>query len=84
MGPKRGRRSFDAPFKLEAVRRWQERQRLGVSLSTVARDLEVRPDPLRAWQRQAAARAGRAPHDAFPGEGRLPELNPGFRGHTHG
>jgi transposase len=72
MAAKRSRRVFDAQFKLEAVRRLHERQRLGVTLATVARDLDVRVDQLRAWQRQAAARAGQAPQDVFPGEGRLP------------
>jgi len=69
---KRQRRIFSAEFKLEAVRRMQERRASGVSLNQVARELGVVPDVLRSWARQAEARAGAAPHDVFPGQGRLP------------
>lgn len=66
------RRFFSAEFKLEAVRRMQERRAAGVSLSQIGRELDVRPDMLRAWARQAEERAGAAPRDVFPGQGRLP------------
>ena len=72
MAKKRERRQFDAAFKMEAVRRMQERLALKVSLAENSRDLGVRPDLLRSWSRQLAKRVGQAPHDVFPGEGRLP------------
>ena len=34
--------------------------------------VEVRPDLLRRWAQQADMRAGAAPRDVFPGQGRLP------------
>jgi transposase len=49
-----------------------ERQANGVSLAQLARELEVRPDLLRAWVRQAQERAGATATDVFPGHGRLP------------
>ena len=67
-----GRRFFSAEFKLEAVRRTEERRVQGVSLTQIGRELDVRPDMLRAWKRQRDARAGAAPADVFPGNGRLP------------
>ncbi|MHB0948869.1 MAG: transposase [Gemmatimonadaceae bacterium] len=66
------RRFFSAEFKLEAVRRVQDRRPHGVSLAQLSRELGVRPDMLRAWERQAEARTGAAPRDVFPGQGRLP------------
>jgi transposase len=60
------RRRFDRQFKLEAVRLVTER---GHSVAQVARDLGVRPDMLRRWQRQAAA----DPKESFPGLGRPKE-----------
>ena len=66
------RRVFSAEFKLEAVRRLQERQAAGVSVAQVARELDVRPDMLRAWATQVDARAGAAPRDVFPGQGHQP------------
>lgn len=65
------RRSFSREFKLEAVRRLQMRP-AGVSLAHIGRELGVRPDMLRAWVKQAEARAGAAAADVFPGHGRLP------------
>lgn len=67
-----GRRFFSAEFKLEAVRRADERRAEGVPLTQVARELGVTDDLLRAWRRQAATRAGAPPADVFPGQGRLP------------
>lgn len=68
----RHRRVFTAEFKLEAVRRMDERRGRGVSLAAIARELEVRPDMLRLWAKQVEARAGAPPRDVFPGQGRLP------------
>ena len=48
----RERRAFSAEFKAEAVRLVSERRALGVSLSQIGRELDVRPDQLRAWTRQ--------------------------------
>lgn len=68
----RDRRFFSPEFKLEAVRRMEERRAQGVSLTQIGRELDVGPDLLRAWQRQRDERAGAAPADVFPGHGRLP------------
>lgn len=66
------RRVFSPEFKLEAVRRMEERRAQGVPLTQIGRELEVKPDMLRAWKRQLDERAGEAPADVFPGQGRLP------------
>lgn len=69
------RRVFSAEFKLEAVRRMQERRAQGVSLAQISRELDVRPDMLRMWSKQAEERAGAGrvtPRDIFPGQGHLP------------
>jgi transposase len=66
------RRTFSAEFKLEAVRRTQERRPQGVSLAQIGRELGVRPDMLRAWAKRAEERAGAPPRDIFPGQGHLP------------
>ena len=68
----RERRQFTAEFKLEAVRRADERRAAGVPLTQVARELGVTDDLLRSWRRQIATRTGAAPADVFPGHGRLP------------
>jgi len=68
----RTRRVFSAEFKLEAVRRIEERRPQGVSLAQIGRELGVGPDLLRRWVEQAAERVGAAPRDVFPGQGRLP------------
>jgi transposase len=49
---RRERRSFSAEFKAEAVRLVAERRAVGVPLSQVGRELDVRPDQLREWTRQ--------------------------------
>jgi transposase len=49
---RRERREFSAEFKAEAVRLVAERRPLGVTLAQVGRELDVRPDLLRAWARQ--------------------------------
>jgi transposase len=66
------RRFFSAEFKLEAIRRADERRAAGVPLTQAARELGVTDDLLRAWRRQAAARTGAPAADVFPGQGRLP------------
>src|SRR5689334_23546987 len=66
------RRVFSAEFKLEAVRRMEERRSSGVNLTQIGRELGVRPDQLRKWKRQHDQRAGAAPADVFPGQGKLP------------
>jgi transposase len=49
---RRERRAFSAEFKAEAVRMVAERRAAGGTLSAVGRELDVRPDQLRAWARQ--------------------------------
>lgn len=49
---RRERRAFSAEFKAEAVRLVAERRALGGTLSQVGRELDVRPDQLRAWAKQ--------------------------------
>ena len=61
------RRFFGAEFKLEAVRRMQERRAGGASLSQVGRELGVRPDMLRAWAKQAEGRPGGGGARHLPG-----------------
>ncbi len=56
---RRERREFSAEFKAEAVRMVVERRAAGVPLTQVGRELDVRPDQLRAW-----ARAERGPTGA--------------------
>ena len=55
---RRERRSFSPEFKAEAVRLVAERRALGVSLAQVGRELDVRPDQLRAWVRQQRTESG--------------------------
>jgi transposase len=49
------------------------------SVGEVARELQVRPDMLRAWIRRASARAGQPPADVFPGHGKLPSADEELR-----
>ena len=71
-GEPKTRRAFSAEFKIEALRRMAERRAAGVSLTQIGRELDVRDDLLRKWQRQATERAGAPPAVVFPGQGRLP------------
>jgi transposase-like protein len=64
-GP-RERRAFSAEFKAEAVRLVAERRAMGVTLAEVGRELDVRPDQLRAWTRHARREGGT--EGAVPGE----------------
>ena len=61
---RRAWREFSEEFKAEAVRLAAERRAAGGSLTQVGRELDGRPDQLRAWTRQQArayeAGAGRA------------------------
>ncbi len=59
-----GRRKFSREFKVEAVRMIGEG---GLDLLEVSKDLEIRPDMLRRWKRQAEEGGP----GAFPGSGRL-------------
>src|SRR5678816_2118894 len=51
------RRSFTPEFKAEAVRLLEERRAAGVGITSVARELGLRPNQLREWTRQLAAAA---------------------------
>ena len=62
------RRQFTREFKLEAVRLLSSGER---KVAELARDLGVRPDILRGWQKQAEGRAGLKNDDVFPGNGKL-------------
>ena len=46
------RRAFSLEFKSEAVRRVGERRLQGVTLAQVSRELSVRADILRRWEKQ--------------------------------
>jgi transposase len=74
--PLRTRRRFTQEFKLEAVRLAAIGDR---RVSEVARDLGIGTEMLRQWKRQAAARAGQAGSDVFPGNGKLPSQDEEIR-----
>jgi transposase len=61
---RRERREFSEEFKVEAVRLAAERRAAGGTLTQVGRELDVRPDQLRAWTKQH----GRATGASIPGE----------------
>jgi transposase len=63
---RRERRTFTDEFKAEAVRLVAERRALGVTLAQVGRELDVRPDQLRAWTRQQRQESGAG--SGVPGE----------------
>lgn len=63
---RRERRAFSAEVKAEAVRQVAEWRAMGVTLAEVGRELDVRPDQLRAWTRQARHESGTG--GAVPGE----------------
>src|SRR5688500_1110843 len=62
---KERRRGFTLEFKAEAVRLLAERP-AGLSVTQLARQLDVRPEQLRAWARQHGDET--APERARPGE----------------
>ena len=47
----RERREFTAEFKAEAVRMMADRRAAGATFAQVSRELDVRPNQLRAWAR---------------------------------
>jgi len=49
---RRERRVFSAEFKAEAVRLVADRRAVGATLAQIGRELDVRPDQLRAWTRK--------------------------------
>ena len=57
-GPARPKRTFTAEFKAEAVALLERRQAAGETLAAVARELELSPDQLRAWERQRRGPGG--------------------------
>ena len=63
---RRERREFSAEFKAEAVRLVAERRAGGATLALVGRELDVRPDQLRAWARER--RGAHGVGSAVPGE----------------
>ena len=69
---RRDRRYFSPEFKIEAVRRAEERRAEGVPMTQIARELGVTDHLLRAWRRQVEVREGAPASDVFPGQGRLP------------
>ncbi len=54
---RRERRAFSAEFKTEAVRLMHEGRSAGRSLAQIGRELDVRPDQLRAWARDGGGAA---------------------------
>ena len=66
------RRYFSPEFKMEALRRAEERKAQGVPLTQIARELGVTDHQLREWRRSLEAREGAPVSDVFPGQGRLP------------
>jgi len=63
---RRERRAFTAEFKASAVQLVAERRAEGATLAQVGRELDVRPDQLRAWLRQQRRDADAGA--ALPGE----------------
>ncbi|MGH7679904.1 MAG: transposase [Gemmatimonadaceae bacterium] len=63
---RRERRAFSAEFKAEAVRMMAARRDAGATLAQVGRELDVRPDQLRAWARQLGHQTVGVP--GVPGE----------------
>lgn len=65
------RREYSAEFKQEAVRVVYARRAGGLTWARIGEELEVSPDRLREWVRQAAgAPASAGASDVFPGKGR--------------
>ena len=70
---KRERREFSAEFKAEAVRLAAERRATGGTLTQLGRELDVRPDQLRAWtkrHREATGSDGTIPGETVEQENR--------------
>lgn len=66
------RKAFSPEFKLEAIRLLENSK---LSVSEVARDLDVDPGRLRAWRREFKE-GGK---DAFPGHGNLTNVEAELR-----
>jgi transposase len=58
---RRERRGFSAEFKAEAVRLVKEGRAQGKSLVHLGRELDIRPDLLRVWVKNAAGPASSGP-----------------------
>ncbi len=67
---RRERRAFSAAFKVEAVRLVAQRRAQGGTLSEVGRELDVRPDQLRAWARQLQDEGASVPGETLEQENR--------------
>ena len=70
---RRARREFSTEFKAEAVRLVTERRGAGETLAQIGRDLDVRPDQLRAWvqqQRREGRGGGALPAETMEQENR--------------
>jgi transposase len=66
---RRRKRTFTAEFKAEALALVSARRAKGVSLTQIARELEVTPNQLRAWARDGRDDRGEeAGGSAVPGE----------------
>lgn len=61
---RRERREFSEEFKAEAVRLVAERRAAGGTLTQLGRELDVRPDQLRAWSKRQREATGAG----LPGE----------------
>ena len=72
MTERKRRRRYDREFKIESVRLVQQR---GGSVSSVASDLGISPNVLQRWKRELSEDSG----NAFPGNGRLKELDEAMR-----
>ena len=57
-GVRRERRGFTPEFTAEAIRLLPERRAAGATTTQVGRELDVRPDQLRAWARLQPAATG--------------------------
>lgn len=53
----RKRRAFSLEYKSEAVRRVGERRLTGATLAQVARELGVRPELLRRWEKECGGKS---------------------------
>lgn len=74
-GGRRERRAFSAEFKTEAVRLVAERRASGVTLAQIGRELDVRPDQLRAWTKDVRRRSNEGSSSiSVPGESADQEL----------
>ena len=64
-------RKFSAEFRIEAVRLMRERIESGDSLARVGKELDIKPDLLRSWEREIdAAPEDASPQQIFPGKGK--------------